>query len=142
MSAGIIMLIVVASVVVFVSVLLILKKITMPKFPRTDDFIPKKTVGKPEITQGLSFNDAYIKENPEYVEQVEEQEVEEDPFQKYKNSFKPSKEKTLLEQINELSPQMKILLLDRCLALKDSDKNSKKSWIRITYDWGKRVQFF
>lgn len=127
MSADIIVLIVVASVVVFVSVLLILKKVTMPKFPKTDVFIPKKTVGEPEVAQGLSFNDSYIKENPEYVEQVEEREEEEDPFQKYQNSFKPPREKTLLEQINELSPQMKILLLDKCLALKDSDINSKKS---------------
>ena len=75
--------------------------------------------------QGLSFEEKFI---------VPEEPVKLD----YKDSLKnlpkdfplakkrTPKKKSLAEQINELSPELKALILDRGLARKDIDINSKK----------------
>ena len=50
------------------------------------------------------------------------------------DQFEPpklQKPKNLLEQIRELSPELKMLIFDRGLARKDYDFKSKKDWIRI-----------
>ena len=127
MSLGIILLIIGSALVVFVALILILKKVTTPKFPKRDYFEKKKTNENMQVSQGLSFDDSYISENPEYAEQVVDEKDVLDSFDKYQKMFSPRREKTLIEQINELSPEMKMLLLDRGLARKDFEIKSKKN---------------
>ena len=121
-----IFLIIIGSSTLFVVLISVLKRITQPKFPKETMYEYKKNESEQNVS-GLSFTDSYISENPEYVEQAEEPLEEKIDFPSFDRPFKFKKEKTILEQFGELSPEMKILFLDRVLARKDVEFKSKKN---------------
>lgn len=120
-----IILIVIGSAIIFVTLIALLKKFTKPKFTQ-NSYEYKKQNDDNQKFSGLSFSDSYISENPEYVAEVQEDEEEPIDYSKFKTPLgRSGRKKSLIQQINELSPEMKILLLDRVLARRDTELNLK-----------------
>lgn len=125
--------IIVGAFVFLVIFLATVKKLTMPKFPEIDyetykNIKHRETIqNKTDYEPKLSFSDKYIDENSENeLEEKTDERPEKINFPRFRPNIEPKK-KTLLQQINELSPEMKMILLDKGLALKDFDLKSKKN---------------
>lgn len=124
--------IVIGSVIAIIFLYLIIKFLTKPKikYTKNNTNIKNNTEKKEEkqaevkSVEGLVFEEKFV--------------YPEEPVRNNFNSglrkiqkplsrqiFRKEKKKSLAEQINELSPELKALLLDKGLARKDNDLNSK-----------------
>lgn len=135
-----ILLIVVAGIAV---VGIFVKKLTGPRFNKNaHKYLVKKeekneevhtnTEVKPDSAIGLNLEGIFSTDEEIYFEgnkQNEEERIKPRPM----NKAKIDTGKTLLEQIKDLSPELKALLFDRGLARKEYDFNSKQDWTSILF---------
>ena len=118
---------------VLVCAFLLIKKFTQPKFKKAKKYLEQQVkvekVEKQEVIEkaspiGLNLNSVYTDEEESFYSQDDE-EINDFDFEKF-NPPKVEKHKSLLEQIKQLSPELKMLIFDRGLARKDYDFKSKK----------------
>ena len=124
---------VIASIVFFIFVV---GKLSKPRFNKSaHKYLVKKEVAKEEVAKkeeektdsaiGLNLDGIFSTEEEIYFE---ENKPKEEVLSRPRPITKAKVEtgKTLLEQIRELSPELKALLFDRGLARKEYDFNSKQ----------------
>jgi len=129
-----ILLIIVGGLLVLVCALLVIRKLTQPKFKKAKKYLEQHAkIEKVEQQQeevakgspiGLNLDSVYADEEESLYSQDDE-EINNFDFEKF-DPPKVEKKKSLLEQIRELSPELKMLIFDRGLARKDYDFKSKK----------------
>jgi len=137
-------------IVGIVLVFFLIKKLTKPRFKKVEKYLkPKSVEVKKEPVKsemkiqepiGLNFDAKFIADEDNYIPK-EDKEDSYEPFD-FGRHTRMKKQKTILQQIRELSPELKALIFDRGLAKKDYEFMSKKDWIRIPFNEVKRVQFF
>lgn len=132
-----ILLIIIASIIGLIILWKFLKLITKPKFKNNFKFEKNQEAeiksvennnSKPDV-KGLSLDAHFdINDDEEVQETDEEVDRRRNMFAKFNKDFhsKSSNKKTLLDEINSLSPELKAMLFDRGLARKDYDFKSKK----------------
>ena len=132
-----IVIIILSVIVALVVLFFVIKAISKPKINykkgTTTQTKDTKNASQPEIkkVEGLVFEEKYnIPEEP--VKVYPERNLRNLPSPFPKDFVSKKKKKTLAEQINELSPELKALILDKGLARKDIElKKSKKNWTCI-----------
>ncbi len=124
-------------------IVLIFGKLTKPSYKKVQKYLVQKPVEEVKSVEiSTKKMDTPIGLNLEGKFNIDDFDVEE--TQERKDDFggldfsklkKPvDKKKPLLEQIRELSPELKALVFDRGLARKDYEFMSKKDWIRIPFN--------
>ncbi len=133
MAWYLILLIIVGCLLVLIGFFLLIKKATKPKFKDAKKYLEtQQQIEKIEEKKeqnvaspiGLNLNSVYNDEEESFYSQDAE-EISDFNFEKF-NPPKKQEPKSLLEQIRELSPELKMLIFDRGLARKDYDFKSKK----------------
>jgi hypothetical protein len=131
-----IVLIVLCAIISLFVIWFLLSKILKPKFKykvhkKTNkeksaiDSIP--VITNPKIGLNLDGSIAGDKLYEEETVSKVNDDIDKDALDAYKNYLKSkTPKKTILEEIRQLSPELKVLLFDRGLARKDYDFNSKK----------------
>ena len=129
-----IILIIVASILALFLTCLLLSRVIKPKFKHRAHKEKKSYSegGVPIITNpniGLNLdgkigNTNYYDE-PQIQKNYDDSDIDKDALESYKNYLK-DKKKSIIDEIRNLSPELKVLLFDRGLARKDYDFNSKK----------------
>lgn len=117
--------------------ILTISKITKPKFKHVKKYLSPKTPEVKAVKEeqkatpvsspiGLNFDNVYAEEDArDSLENDEEPDFSGFDFSKV-NHKNQQQNKSILEQIRELSPELKMLIFDRGLARKDYDFKSKK----------------
>ena len=127
-------------------IIFILGKFARPNFRKAKAYLQKKEVApKTEVKTkqsesmpiGLSFDDKFNTVNEEaYYHENKKTQIkppvapfDAEGFNKFKERFnrKKQEQKTLIQKIRELPPELKVLLFDRGLARKDYEFKSKKN---------------
>ena len=139
MAWYLILLIILASVIGLFGFIFLLGRLTKSKFKNAKKYLSPKVhietapVEEKKVEEvvaskiGLNFENQFSDDEQPYFEDENDQEqnFEGMNLDDYKIN-KNTKTKSLLEQIRELSPELKMLIFDRGLARKEYDFKSKK----------------
>ena len=146
-----VVLIIVGVIIALALIVFVLGKLSRPKFKKAQKYLAKKpattenVVAKKVETDsaiGLNLDGVFNFEEEKYFEENTNDEEVFDSKPKPLTKAKPQATKTLLEQIRELSPELKALIFDRGLARKEYDFNSKLDWTSITFKEVSMFNFF
>lgn len=147
-----ILLICVGVIIALAFVIFVAGKLAKPRFKNVEKYLVKQEEkkenvepqeAKVDVSIGLNLDGIFKTDEEVYYESNKEEKnliAEEKP--KMKSIQKKETGSSLLEQIRNLSPELKALIFDRGLARKEYDFMSKKDWTSIPFNEVWRVQFF